>query len=85
MEKSGIKGYEWNRNPNLASFKPIDYYIESPKLNDVVNNCENMKDFFEFFLNAEMVHYIVVHTNIKLEREKLKNKSNQCFKKNKFS
>ena len=76
MEKQGILGYEWHTNQSSASFEPIEYYSEKPKLNDVVNNCENIEDFFAFFLNAEMVDYIVLHSNAKLDREKLKNPSN---------
>ena len=59
MHDNNIQGYKWSDKPILSSFVIIKSYSSSSKINDTVNRCCEMIDFFDFFLNPSKVDLIV--------------------------
>ena len=71
MHGNNIQGYKWSDKPILISFVSINSYSSSSKINDTVNHCCEMIDFFDFFLNPSMVNLIVKYSNLKLRNKTL--------------
>ncbi len=59
--------------------KLLDYSEENPKLNPIIEECDTPIEFFNFFFNDDMFEYLVLHSNEKLLKEKLRKPSNFRF------
>jgi hypothetical protein len=79
LQKKGFKAYEWSTKPDLNTIKLLDYFEENPKLNPIIEECDTPIEFFNFFFNDEMFEYLVLHSNEKLLKEKLRKPSNFRF------
>ncbi len=66
MEKDNIQGYKWYLKPNENSYKALDNFNLESFLKNPVSNSEDIDDFFNHFLNNDMVEKIVSYTNIKM-------------------
>jgi hypothetical protein len=66
MIEKNISPYCWDKDPQLESFIPLRKYDLEPKFASVVNDCENLSDFFNFLINDQMIEIIVSSTNTKL-------------------
>ena len=66
MIAKNIAPYSWTKEPELKSFVPIEKSSICPHLTKDVEKCENVSDFFNFFINDEMIDLLVNSTNSKL-------------------
>jgi hypothetical protein len=72
MIKNGIEPFSWTKEPTLDSFKQLEKYNLVPQLTKNVENCETISDFFNFFINDQMIENIVSSTNKKILKHALK-------------
>ena len=66
MIAKNISPYSWDKEPNLESFEPLEKYNLDPSLTSSVSHCEFISDFFNFFIDDQMVDFIVSSSNSKL-------------------
>jgi hypothetical protein len=66
MEKKGIEPFTWDMEPKIEDFTPIEKFKECPSLTNEVDHCKSISDFFNFFLNEQMISKIVIATNQRL-------------------
>lgn len=66
MIKNNVKPYAWDKEPNPILFTPFKKYDQEPSLKESVKHCEKISDFFNFFLNDEIIDIVVNSTNFKL-------------------
>jgi hypothetical protein len=66
MKAKDIKPYIWNKEPDLSNFTPLKKYDLDPSLSSRVDHCQTAVDFFDYFINEEMLDLIVHSTNSKI-------------------
>ena len=54
------------KTPNKNSFNPMKKCIFKPSATEIVQNCEHLCDFFNFFIDISMITLIIEATNRKI-------------------